>query len=170
MQVRYNHLKAKYSRMKKNIFLQLVFLFSVMSLSLHAQVSSESVKGEIIQTLQRFNTAAQSSSTDQLMALFDKTANIMFIGGDSAEIWKGDDQIRGHLNSIFPQESVSLQMDRVDIDFKESTAWVFMDGYIVILTNKGEKFKAPYRFTAILVKKNGDWKFRLFNGSNPGGK
>lgn len=156
--------------MKKNTFLQLVFLFSVMSMSLHAQVRSESVKGEIIQTLQRFNTAAQNSNTDQVMALFDKTSNIMFIGGDSAEIWKGEDQIRGHLNSIFPQESVSLQMDRVDIDYHENTAWVFVDGYIAIVSNKGEKFKAPYRFTAILVKRDGDWKFRLFNGSNPGGK
>jgi hypothetical protein len=156
--------------MRRNILIQLVFLFSVMSFSLQAQVNSERVKGEIYQTLQRFNTAAQNSSTDQLMALFDEAENIMFIGGDSAEIWKGDHQIRGHLNSIFPQESVSLQMDRVDIDYNENTAWVFMDGYIVIVTNKAEKFKAPYRFTAILVKKDGDWKFRLFNASNPGGK
>ncbi|MEI7829934.1 MAG: nuclear transport factor 2 family protein [Prolixibacteraceae bacterium] len=156
--------------MKRNILILLVFLLSEMSFSMQAQESTEKVKGEILQTLQHFNTAAQNSNTDQLMALFDKASTIMFIGGDSAEIWKGDDQIRGHLNSIFPGESVSLQMDRVDIDYNENTAWVFMDGYIAILTNKGEKFKAPYRFTAILVKRDDDWKFRLFNGSNPGGK
>jgi ketosteroid isomerase-like protein len=156
--------------MKKNISLLLVLLFSVMSLSLPAQVNTEKVKSEINETLQRFNTAAQNSSTEQIMALFDESANIMFIGGDSAEIWKGADQIRGHLNSIFPIESVSLQMDRIDIDYNENTAWVFVDGYIGILTAKGEKFKAPNRFTAILVKKNNTWKFRLFNGSNPGGE
>jgi uncharacterized protein (TIGR02246 family) len=156
--------------MKKNILLHLIFLFSAMSLSLHAQIISEKVKSEINQTLQCFNTAAQNSNTEQLMALFDESANIMFIGGDSAEIWKGADQIRSHLNSIFPQESVSLQMDRVDIDYNENTAWVFVDGYIIILTDKKEKFKAPYRFTGILVKKDSNWKFRLFNGSNPGTK
>jgi uncharacterized protein (TIGR02246 family) len=140
-----------------------------MSLPLHAQIISEKVKSEIYQTLQRFNTAAQNSNTEQLLELFDESANIMFIGGDSAEIWKGADQIRGHLNSIFPQESVNLQMDRVDIDYNENTAWVFVDGYIVI-SDKKEKFKAPYRFTGILVKKDSNWKFRLFNGSNPGRK
>jgi ketosteroid isomerase-like protein len=137
---------------------------------MNAQVNYEKVKSEINLTLQRFNTAAQNSSTEKIMALFDESANIIFIGGDSAEIWKGSDQIRGHLNSIFPHESVTLQMDRIDIDFNENTAWVFVDGYIGIVTDKGEKFKAPYRFTAILVKKNNDWKFRLFNGSNPGGQ
>jgi ketosteroid isomerase-like protein len=156
--------------MKKHSLFLLVFLFSVMSLSLHAQLNAEKVKSEINQTLQRFNTAAQNSNTEQIMTLFDESANIMFIGGDSAEIWKGADQIRGHLNSIFPQESVSLQMDRIDIDYNENTAWVFVDGYIGIETEKGEKFKAPYRFTGILVKKNNTWKFRLFNGSNPGGE
>ena len=155
--------------MKKSILLQLILLFSPISLALHAQIVSEKIKGEINQTLEHFNTAAKNSNTEQLMALFDDSANIMFIGGDSAEIWKGADQIRGHLNSIFPHESVSLQMNRVDIDYNENTAWVFVDGYIVILTDQGEEFKAPYRFTGILVKKAGTWKFRLFNGSNPGG-
>jgi hypothetical protein len=61
-------------------------------------------------------------------------------------------------------------MDRIDIDYNENTAWVFVDGYIIIVANTGEKFKAPYRFTGILVKKDNNWKFRLFNGSNPGGK
>jgi hypothetical protein len=80
--------------MKGIIFHLLIFLFSVISLSLHAQVGAERVKDEIAQTLQRFNAAAQISNTDQLMALFDNASTIMFICGDSAEIWKGDDKIR----------------------------------------------------------------------------
>ncbi|MEI6059888.1 MAG: nuclear transport factor 2 family protein [Bacteroidota bacterium] len=156
--------------MKKHVLFQLIVLFSLMSSTLQAQVNDEKVKSEINQTLQLFNIAAKNSDTEQLLALFDESANIMFIGGDSAEIWKGADQIRGHLNSIFPHESVSLQMDRVDIDYNENTAWVFVDGYIGIVTDKGEKFKAPYRFTGVLVKRGSNWKFRLFNGSNPGGK
>ena len=52
-----------------------------------------------------FVTFAGKSS---MMSLFDNSENIMFIGSDSAEIWKGWEQVRGHLNSIFPDESVSL--------------------------------------------------------------
>ena len=70
--------------MKKSILLQLIILFSSISLSLHAQIVSEKIKGEINQTLEHFNTAAKNSNTEQLMALFDDSANIMFIGGGNA--------------------------------------------------------------------------------------
>ena len=56
--------------MKSNILILLVFLLSVMSFSMQAQESTEKVKGEILQTLQRFNTAAQNSNTDQICDLF----------------------------------------------------------------------------------------------------
>ena len=158
--------------MKKNIQLQLLFLFfiSIISTSLIAQESPEKVKNEITLALQRFNNAAKNSNTDQLLALFDNSDNILFTGSDSAEIWKGKEQIKGHLNSIFPQESVWFDMNRIDIDHNGNTAWVFVDGYINITTDKGEKIKAPYRFSGILVKKNQDWKWRSFSGSSPAGK
>lgn len=105
-----------------------------------------------------------------MMSLFDDSENIMFIGSDSAEIWKGKDQIKGHLNSIFPNESVSLEMKRIDIDYNDNTAWVFVDGAIIISNGTGKKIKTPYRFTGVMVKKHNEWKWRLFNGSNPGGK
>ena len=158
--------------MKNNILPRLVLwgLFSVTFISLPAQQLSEKVKNEITETLKIWNTAAKSSNTDQMMQLFDNSENIMLVGSDSAEIWKGKDQIKGHLNSIFPQESVSWEMNRVDIDCNENTAWVFVDGYILVSPKNGEKIRAPYRFTGIMVKKGKDWKWRLFNGSNPGGK
>ncbi len=158
--------------MKKNIQLQLLFLFfiSIISTSLIAQESPEKVKNEITLALQQFNNAAKNANTDQLLALFDNSADILFTGSDSAEIWKGKEQIKGHLNSIFPQESVWFDMNRIDIDHNGNTAWVFVDGYINITMDKGEKIKLPYRFNGIMVKKNQAWKWRLFSGSSPAGK
>jgi ketosteroid isomerase-like protein len=143
--------------------------FSLTSASLIAQGFSDKVKNEISEALNRFNAAAQNASTDQIMSLFDDSENIIFIGSDSGEIWRGSEQIRGHLNSIFPEEHVNLEMDRIDIDYNNNTAWVFVDGSINISNDKGEKFQAPYRFTAILVKKGSEWKWRMFSGSTPGG-
>lgn len=158
--------------MKKTTMIQLTFLipFCVILGSAPAQNSSDIVKSEISETLNLFNNAAQNANTDQMMSLFDDSENIMFIGSDSAEIWKGKEQIKGHLNSIFPKESVSLEMTRIDIDYNGNTAWVFVDGAIIISTTTGEKIKAPYRFSGVMVKKYNKWKWRLFNGSNPGGK
>ena len=146
------------------------FLLALLPFSGYTQGSTDKTSDEIKQTLRLFNTAAQQANTEGIMKMFDATANIMFIGSDSAEIWKGEARIREHLNSIFPQERVSLDMKRVDIDSNGQTAWAFVDGQIIITTDKGEEFKAPYRFTIILVKKGKDWKIRLFDGSAPGGK
>ena len=155
--------------MKKNTLLKLVLLmsFSIVVHSLPAQVQSDKIKSEIMSALQLFNTCAQKANTDMMMSLFDDSENIMFIGSDSAEIWKGKDQIRGHFNSIFPKESVSLEMNRIDIDYNDQTAWVLVDGSIHISSDSKEIFKAPYRFTGILIKKKQEWKWRLFDGSSP---
>jgi uncharacterized protein (TIGR02246 family) len=157
--------------MKNSILLRFAFLigFSIIHYSVFAQNSSEKVKNKIAETLKLFNTSAQNANTEQMMSLFDDSENIMFIGSDSAEIWKGRDQIRGHLNTIFPKESVNLEMKKIEIDANGNTAWAFVDGYINISSEKGEKFRAPYRFTIIFVKKDENWKIMLFDGSNPGG-
>lgn len=153
-----------------------IILFSLMSCSLsfpsivYGQQSSEKIKKEITQTLDSFYTAARKANTEGIMSLFDNSSNIIFIGGDSAEIWKGATKIRAHLNSMFPGETVALLMDRTDIDYNQNTAWVFADGKIIIAPTKGDPINGLYRFTAILIKRGNAWKFRLYNGSNPKGK
>lgn len=155
--------------MKKNILHQtvLLILFSIIFNSLTAQIISEKVKSEIIEALKLWNAAAKNSNVDQFMSLYDNTDNIMLIGSDTAEIWKGKDKIRGHLTESFAHYSISWKMDRIDIDYNGGTAWVFVDGLMIINTDKGETIKNPYRFTGILIKKSGVWKWRLFHGSIP---
>jgi ketosteroid isomerase-like protein len=164
-----NSLTSKTNFMKKQILSRAIMtiLLSGMFFPLPAQNLTEKVKGEITEALKLWNNAAKNSDTDQLMSLFDNSENIMLIGSNKGEIWKGKDQIKGHLNSIFPQESVSWEMTRVDIDGNNNTAWVFVDGSIIISDKKGEPVKAPYRFTGIMVKKDKVWKWRLFDGSIP---
>lgn len=95
--------------MKKSLLPKfvIIILLSGIFYSLPAQNITEKVKGEITETLKLWNTAAKNSDTDQLISLFDNSENIMLIGSNKGEIWKGKDQIKGHLNSISPQESVS---------------------------------------------------------------
>jgi hypothetical protein len=75
--------------LKNNILLRFALLvgFSILLNPVSAQHSSERVKNEIAEALKLFNTAAQNANTDQMMALFDDSENIMFVGSDSAEIW-----------------------------------------------------------------------------------
>lgn len=145
----------------------LLILLSATIQSLSAQKSSEKVKSEIKEALKIWNTAAKSANVDRCMALFDDSENIMLIGSGNGEINKGKDEIKKWLSQIFGFAGFSREMNRVDIDSNGKTAWVFMDGKMIVDFHKGGQKVTPYRFAGILVKKKDGWKWRLFNGSVP---
>ncbi len=148
----------------------LMILLSATTQSLYAQKSSDKVKSEITEALKTWNTAAKSANIDQCLALFDDSENIMLIGSDNGEINKGKDEIKKWLSQIFGFGGFSWEMNRVDIDSNGKTAWVFMDGKMIVDFHKGGQKVTPYRFAGILVKKKGAWKWRLFDGSIPRGE
>jgi len=148
----------------------LLILLSATTQSLSAQKPSEKVKSEITEALKIWNTAAKSGKIDECMALFDDSEDIMLIGSDRGEINKGRDQAKKWLSQIFGFGGFSWEMNRIDIDSNGKTAWVFMDGKMIVDFHKGGQKVTPYRFTGILVKKKDGWKWRLFNGSIPRGE
>ncbi|MEI6748240.1 MAG: nuclear transport factor 2 family protein [Bacteroidales bacterium] len=158
--------------MKRTILQQLVLLmlFYMPSTSLSAQVKSDKVKNEITEALKLWNTATKNANTEELITLFDNSDNILVIGSDSGEIYKGKDHIKEWLNAIFKHNSFSWEMDRTDIDYNGNTAWVFIDGSMIVTNDKGNVRKTPYRFTGIMIKRNKEWKWRLFDGSIPKGE
>ncbi len=158
--------------MKKNLFLQFIFLilFATQFTSLSAQKSSEKVKAEITEALSIWNAAGKKANTDLAMEQFDNSENIMVIGSDSGEIYKGPVQIRGWLDAIFKHNKFTWEMNRIDVDYSGNTAWVFVDGFMIVTNDKGKIRKTPYRFAGILVKKKGEWKWKLFDGSIPRGE
>jgi ketosteroid isomerase-like protein len=155
--------------MKKSILflVVLMILFSVTANSLSAQKSSEKIKSEITEALNIWNNACKNANVDQAMSLMDKSDNLMVIGSADGEINKGYDESKAWVSQIFGFAGFSWEMTRIDIDSNGKTAWVFMDGKMIVEFHKGGKKVAPYRFTGILVKKNGVWKWKLFDGSVP---
>jgi len=156
--------------MKNNIILSLIFLILIISNTLSAQIVNDNIKDEITNVLKDWNAAAKSSDLEKSMSLFDDSENILLIGSDSGEVFKGKEQIRGWLSQLYSVAGFSWEMDRIDIDYNENTAWVFVEGRMVVEFKNGKMKKPPYRFTGIMVKKGNDWKWRLFNGSNPRGE
>jgi ketosteroid isomerase-like protein len=154
---------------KKSLLIQLILLilFSVNVNSLSAQKSSEKVKGEITEALKIWNLACKSADIKQVMTLLDTTQEIMVIGSADGEINKGKDEVKAWASQIFGFAGFSWEMKRVDIDCNGNTAWVFVDGKMIVDFHKGGQKVTPYRFTGILVRKKGVWKWRLFDGSVP---
>jgi ketosteroid isomerase-like protein len=155
--------------MKKNLIFQmvLVILFSATANSISAQKSSEKIISEINDALKIWNTACKSANTDLVMSMLDKTDGLMVVGSADGEINKGKEEVKAWLGQLFGFAGFSWEMNRVDIDSNGKTAWVFVDGKMIVEFHKGGKKVTPYRFTGIMVKKNGAWKWRLFDGSVP---
>jgi ketosteroid isomerase-like protein len=155
--------------MIKNIFFQtvlVVFLAATVN-SVSAQKSDDKVKNEITKALDIWNTACKSADVNQVMSLLDNSEDIMVIGSAGGEINKGKDQVKAWASQIFGFAGFSWEMNRIDIDSNGKTAWVFMDGKMIVDFHKGGQKVTPYRFTGIMVKKKGVWKWRIFDGSVP---
>ncbi|MCX6249840.1 MAG: nuclear transport factor 2 family protein [Bacteroidetes bacterium] len=120
---------------------------------------------EITASLELWNNSAKNRDVTHFMDLFDNTGEIMVIGSDSGEVFKGREQIEGWMKMLFAHRGFSWEMNRVDIDHNGNTAWVFMDGSMIVTSDKGKTLKFPYRFTGILVKVKNTWKWRLFDGA-----
>ncbi|MCX6244853.1 MAG: nuclear transport factor 2 family protein [Bacteroidetes bacterium] len=133
------------------------------------QEADAAFKKEITSALELWNNMAKNRDVTHFMDLFDTTGEIMVVGSDSGEVFKGRDQIEGWMKMLFAHRSFSWDMKRIDIDHNGNTAWVFMDGYMIVTNDKGKTAKFPYRFTGILVKARNTWKWRLFDGAVPGG-
>lgn len=147
--------------------LMAMFVLCTMALPSLAQSAKEENNG-MLKTVKAFTDAAREGNTEKLMALFDDSPSIMFVGGDSAEIWKGKDAIRGHLNSMFPDEKVILDMNRSEVNRNQGSAWVFADGHINIVLGNGQTIHALYRYSMMLVERKGVWKISIYHGANPG--
>ena len=158
--------------MKKNNFFKavLMILLSVSIQSVSAQKSSDKVKSEITRALEIWNNAAKTANLELALTLFDDSPDIMLVGSANGEVSKGKDQAKVWLSQIFGFAGFSWEMNRVDIDSNGKTAWIFMEGKMIVKFHAGGTKITPYRFTGIMVKKKGVWKWRLFDGSVPQGE
>jgi ketosteroid isomerase-like protein len=158
--------------MRKNIFLQLVILIllTIATNPLAAQKSTEKLKSEITESLNAWNNACKNANLDLVMSMLDDSEAIMVVGSDKGEINKGKEEVKTWVGQLFGFAGFSWEMSRVDIDCNDKTAWVFVDGKMIVKFHKGGEKITPYRFTGIMVKKKGVWKWRLFDGSVPIGE
>ncbi len=126
------------------------------------------VKAEVRQALQRWSDLAGAGDLAAFMAQFDEGADLLVVGSDKGEVFQGRAAIEGWLGKLLAGNRFGWQMDRVDIDANGDTAWAFVDGSMTVRSPDGKvRFTAPYRFTAVLVKRGDRWAWRLFHGSVP---
>ena len=147
--------------------LSIIIFFTTTTI---AQSKQSKTDKEITNALQIWNQSTKASDLDAVMNLFENSENIMLIGSDNGEIYKGKEQISKWLSMLFKHNSFEWEMKRIDIDSFKNTAWVFVEGFMIVTNDKGNKQTTPYRFSGVLVKHKHDWQWRLFDGSIPRGE
>jgi ketosteroid isomerase-like protein len=128
------------------------------------------VQAEIRRALDQFNDAAGQGNVAACLALFDENADILMVGSDRGEVFKGRSAMAQWLGKLMVKNRFGWRMDRVDISHHRETAWAFVEGTMILKDEFGKvRGSTPYRFSAVLVKRGDGWAWRLFHGSVPGG-
>lgn len=152
------------------LFTLVVGLIGCASPQIVPSPSSEVVQVEIHKAIDEFSEASSRGDLAAVMAKFDDQADILLVGSDKGEVYKGRAAMEVWLGSLFKSNGFGWQMDRVDISYHGDSAWAFVEGKMNV-SNKSTgklRFSAPYRFSVVFVKKDNRWALRLFHGSAPG--
>ncbi|MEI6107644.1 MAG: SgcJ/EcaC family oxidoreductase [Opitutae bacterium] len=122
-------------------------------------------------SIEKMNVALAQRDLAGFMALFDDSDNIMLIGSDVGEIYRGRQEVAGFIKMLYGMPFVfSFELTQVVITPDKNSAWAFVDGAMVHTGASGKVKKIPYRFAITLVKREGGWRWQLFHGSIPRGE
>jgi ketosteroid isomerase-like protein len=123
---------------------------------------------EIREGLFRMNDLLATKDLMKVMTLYDDSDDIAVIGSDSGEVFVGRERVRTFMKMIVSMPFVfSFDMDHPVINHDGNIAWVFVDANMVHTRSSGKVTRFPYRVTAIMVKRNDGWKWKMFSGSIP---
>ncbi|MDB5523303.1 MAG: hypothetical protein JWM58_1066 [Rhizobium sp.] len=89
------------------------------------------------------------------------------IGSEKGEVAETRDQLESLFNSIFTHPArFRWAWDERSVTIEDDIAWVFAEGHVEIV-HADHVDRRPYRLVAIFHNRNGDWRWRLFSGSEP---
>jgi ketosteroid isomerase-like protein len=124
-------------------------------------------------TLSALNAACAARDLGAFMALFDDSDEILFVGSDKGELFRGREATRAFMQTLYGLPFVfSFDLGEVVIRQDGGHAWIFVDGKMVRTADRGAAVgkvgESPYRFSITMVKRDDRWRWQLFHGSVPG--
>ncbi len=124
-------------------------------------------------TLKVLNSSLTARDIDLFMGLFEHSDDILLVGPDPGQVYRGWDAIRHYMFQVFHLPAVA-SFDLRDVVVKQNgdSAWVYVGGPALRTVDQGPSGGAmthePYRYTVVMVREDGHWRWQLFHGSVPG--
>jgi ketosteroid isomerase-like protein len=126
---------------------------------------------EIRNSLASLNRVCGARDLGALMALFDDGDDIVLVGSDTREVFRGRAAIEGFVKLLFGLPfTFSFEFTDTIIRSDGNVAWVFVDGAMLHTREDGTVTRSPYRISLAMAKRDGHWRWQLFHGSVPGGE
>jgi uncharacterized protein (TIGR02246 family) len=101
-------------------------------------------------------------------ALFADDDDIWMSGSDLPELAIGSEAIAAlHRNVAGRPFALTFKWDTRMVHSEGDVAWVNAGGSVLVEFETGESTTMHYRITAVLVRRDGAWRWHTFNGSEP---
>ncbi len=117
-------------------------------------------------SLQRLNQLL-STRDMAIVEEFAADPDVLLLGSEASELAIGREQLTQHFQNIYEQPfTISFDWKDTRSWSRGDVAWVYASGDAVIKTADGE-MRVPYRLTGVLERRDGQWRWRQFHGSQP---
>jgi hypothetical protein len=116
--------------------------------------------------LERLNQGFTRRDVHQVLSLFARGPETVFIGSEADEIAAGPAQLRNLLEALFAREEIyHWRWGQLHINASGHTAWLVTQA--ILLVEGPEPLELPYRMTLVLQRCGDTWLIVHYHGSEP---
>jgi uncharacterized protein (TIGR02246 family) len=102
-----------------------------------------------------------------IVAEFTTDPDTLLMGSEASERAIGREQLSAFFDELFTVPvQIAWEWKDTRISSLGDIAWVYADGNVVLSGSDGET-RSPYRMTGVLERRDGQWRWRQFHGSEP---
>jgi ketosteroid isomerase-like protein len=92
----------------------------------------------------------------------------LLAGSELGEVAHGQAALRRHFETLFARtDTIAFDWREVEVSVHGPIAWLHAEGHAVVREAGAAERRRPYRLTGVFELHHGQWKWRLFHGSEP---
>lgn len=110
-----------------------------------------------------YRSACEERDSAAALALWTTDPDIVMWGSDEDERARGPEEVQALIESVVASPSeLGFEWEDRELHVEGDVAWVNARGTLFV---NGEGF--PYRVTAVLLRRDGAWRWHTHSGSEP---
>lgn len=97
-----------------------------------------------------------------------EASEVQFAGSEASQRAHGREELEAFFKRLFAMpKTLAFSWREVDVQVRGPVAWLYAEGDVVLRADDGTEERKPYRLSGVLELTHGEWRWRLFHGSQP---